>query len=256
MFNAPEVGTSAMPKILAQGSATEAGNNPILWVLACAVLGVIVLQSVVYILAVRRNAVAADMTQKEVATAFRTGAIAAIGPSLAVVLIAVAMLPLFGTPPVLVRIGLIGSAAAELASASAAAGTMNAELGGAGYDQNVFVVALAAMSLSGACWMIATLILTPVLYKGEAKLLKVNPAIMSVIPTAALLGAFAALGMQEVQKSSAHVVAIAISALIMAILLWIAKVKKQHWLNEWALGFAMLGGLVAAVIAHNSGLTV
>lgn len=57
----------------------------------------------------------------EVNKAFRVGAISAIGPSLAVVLIAVAMLPLFGAPTVLVRIRLIGSARTELAPAVAVA---------------------------------------------------------------------------------------------------------------------------------------
>ena len=44
-----------------------------------------------------------------------------------------------------VRIGLVGSAATESASASLAATTMGATLGGAGYNQGVFAVAFMAM---------------------------------------------------------------------------------------------------------------
>ena len=86
-------------------------NSPLLWILAIVVLGVVLLQSTIYMIAVRKNAEGAGMSQREVYQSFRAGGVAAIGPSLAVVLVAIALLPLFGTPAILVRIGLIGSAA-------------------------------------------------------------------------------------------------------------------------------------------------
>lgn len=229
-------------------------NLPLLWVLALAVFAVIIIQSAIYMRAVRRNAESADMSQAEVKAAFRAGAVASIGPSLAVALVAIALLPLFGTPPVLVRVGLIGSAATEVASASLASGTMGADLGGPGYNQQVFTVALMAMSLSGAGWMISALILTPIFKRGSHKLQQVNPALMSVVPGAALLAAFASLTMTELPKSSAHIVAVSASAVVMLISLLIARSLSLAWLREWALGFAIAGGLVAAYFAHYAGL--
>ncbi len=240
--------------IRAQGTSTDIGsiaNSTLLWVLALAVLGVVLFQSAVYMVAVRKNASGADMTHREVFQAFRAGGVAAIGPSLAVVLVAIALLPLFGTPPILVRIGLIGSAATETASASIAAGTVGATLGDESYTQNVFLIALMAMSLSGACWMIATLILTPLLARGETALAHVNPALLAIIPAAALLAAFSGLTINELPKSSFHILATIVSAVIMAICLWIAKHFNQAWLREWALGFSIIGGLIAAYIATN-----
>jgi hypothetical protein len=240
--------------ILSQSTASDisaVANTPLLWILAVAVLGVVLLQSFVYMRAVRKNAAGADMTQHEVFHAFRAGGVAAIGPSLAVVLVAIALLPLFGTPPILVRIGLIGSAATETASASIAAGTMGANLGDSTYTQEVFVVALMAMSLSGACWMISTLILTPILARGQDKLTKVNPALMAIVPSAALLAAFAGLTVTELPKSAFHILAVVVSAIIMAICLWVARRLNQAWLREWALGFSIIGGLIAAYIATN-----
>lgn len=238
----------------AAGSSTDIdaiANAPLLWMLALAVLLVILIQSAVYMNAVRKNAEGADMTQREVFQAFRAGGVAAIGPSLAVVLVAIALLPLFGTPAILVRIGLIGSAATETASASIAAGTLGADLGGDDYTQNVFVVALMAMSLSGACWMLSTLILTPILSRGQDRLTRVNPALMAILPSAALLAAFAGLTVTELPKSGVHVLAVAASAAVMAACLWVAKNLDQPWLREWALGFSIIGGLVAAFIATN-----
>ncbi|WP_029090155.1 DUF5058 family protein [Brevibacterium album] len=241
------------PDLLASTDVPGLANTPILWILALAVLSVVGIQSAIYMVAVRRNAEAADMSPREVNRAFRAGGIAAIGPSLAVVLVAVALLPLFGTPPVLVRIGLIGSAATEVASAELAAQTMGSGLSGDGYTTDVFVVALMAMSLSGAGWMLATLILTPVLKTGSAKLQKVNPALMSIVPGAALLAAFAALAMTELPKSGVHAVAVAVSAVIMAVCLLIANRLRAAWLKEWALGFAIVGALTVAYFVHHAG---
>lgn len=240
--------------ILAQGTSTDIvsiANAPLLWVLAIAVLGVVLLQSAVYMKAVRKNAAGADMTQREVFQAFRAGGVAAIGPSLAVVLVAIALLPLFGTPSILVRIGLIGSAATETASASIAAGTVDANLGDSTYTQSVFLIALFAMSLSGACWMISTLILTPILARGQDKLTKVNPALMAIVPSAALLAAFGGLTVTEFPKSSIHILAVCVSAVIMGVCLFVAKRLNQAWLREWALGFSIIGGLIATYIATN-----
>ena len=86
---------------MASGSADYIGlaNAPILWILAMAVMGVVVVQSLIYMTAVKKNAESAGMSQHEVRSAFRAGGVAAIGPSLSVVLLAIALLPLFGTPP-------------------------------------------------------------------------------------------------------------------------------------------------------------
>lgn len=99
--------------------------------------------------------------------------------------------------------------------------------------------------------MISTLILTPILSRGQDKLTKVNPALMAIVPSAALLAAFAGLTVTELPKSSIHVLAVIVSAAIMGVCLWVAKQFKQAWLREWALGFAIIGGLVAAYVATN-----
>lgn len=236
------------------GSIPSLANMPILWIIALAVLAVILLQSTIYLLAVRRNAAAAEMSKHEVNQSFRAGAVSAIGPSLAVVLVSISLLPLFGTPPVLVRVGLIGSAATEVASAEIASGTMGASLGSDTYTQSVFLVALFAMSLSGAGWMLCTLILTPFLSKGSSKLTQVNPALMAIVPSAALLAAFAALTVTEVPKSMVHAITVVASAIVMALCMWVAKAAKADWLKEWGLGISVIVALVVAGFAHYSGL--
>ncbi|WP_404291152.1 DUF5058 family protein [Glutamicibacter arilaitensis] len=215
-------------------------NSPVLWACAIGVFLVIVLQSVIYMKAAKVAAPHIGMSQQEIKRSFNAGAISALGPSLAVVMVAVALLTVFGTPAVLVRIGLIGSVSYETAAAAIAVNTAGAELGGPTYTQAVFGLALAAMSLGGAMWMIATLVLTPLLKRGDSALRKVNPAIMMVVPGAAMVAAFMVLGIGELPKSWIHVVAFGSSAVIMTVLMLIAKQVDKPWIKEWALGIAII----------------
>ena len=243
------------PLLPRDGSSTNilgVANTPILWVFALAVFAVVIIQSLIYMKAAAKAGPAADISQTELRASFRAGAVAAIGPSLAVVLVSIALLSLFGTPAVLTRIGLVGSAATETASASIAAGTMGAELGGVDYTQTVYAVAFTAMSLSGAMWMVCCLIFTPLLRRGDTKLRQVNPGLMAIIPTAALLGAFASLGVAELPKSGVHVITVAASAAVMGMCLFLAKRLQAPWLREWGLGISIVLGLVIAYLAHTA----
>ncbi|MEV7605917.1 DUF5058 family protein [Paenarthrobacter sp. NPDC089322] len=223
-------------------------NHPVLWACAIGVFLVIILQSVIYYRAVKQAAPEANLTAAQVRGSVRTGAVAAIGPSLAVSLIALSLLPLFGTPAVLTRIGLVGSAAFDVAAAGIAAGTQGAQLGGHTYTQKIFALGFAAMTLGGLLWMLAALILTPVLSKGDAKLRKINPAVMTIVPAAALLGAFFTLALQETLKSPTHLITMLVSAAVMGVCLLVAKQLKRPWVREWGLGIAILVALAVAFV--------
>lgn len=238
----------------ATGTVASYAGSAVLWACALAVFAVIVVQTVIYMHAARANGPEVGFTRQDLRMSFRSGAVAAIGPSLAIVIVAVALLALFGTPAVLIRIGLVGSAATETSSASLAAGTMGADLGGSGYNAEVFAVAFFAMALSGGMWMVATLALTPLLKRGDARLRAVNPVLMSIVPSAALLAAFASLGIAELGKTSVHILTVVVSALTMAVCLWLSKTLHQVWLREWGLGFGIIVGLVVAYYAHHSGM--
>lgn len=246
-----------IPPTLALGdpSSTDIwalANHPVLWICALGVFAVIFVQTILYMKAVRAAAPHVEMPARELKESFRAGAVASIGPSLAVVLVAIALLALFGTPAVLLRIGLVGSAQAETASAQLAATTMGADLGGELYTQQVFAVAFITMSLSGGMWMLSTLLLTPVLKKGGKSLAKKNPAVMALIPTAALIAAFSSLSIAELPKSSVHAMLVFISAGLMGLFLLLAKLLNAGWLREWALGFSIIISLTAAYFLHTA----
>lgn len=218
----------------------EVANSPVLWACAVGVFLIIIVQSLIYMKAAKQVAPAAGLTESDLKTAFRTGAVTAIGPSMAVVFVALALLSIFGGPAVLVRIGLVGSAAYETGAGSIAAGTAGAQLGGDGYTASVFALIFAAITIGGICWMITTLILTPIMKRGDAKIRAVNPLIMTLIPTSAMIAAFTALGIGTFAKGHMNIVAFTVSGLVMAVLVLLNKKLNQQWIREWALGIALI----------------
>ncbi|GAA5091633.1 DUF5058 family protein [Microbacterium yannicii] len=235
-----------------------AADQPILWLCVAGVFAVIAAQTVIYFLAVRRAAPAVGMSGGEVKSSFRAGAVAAIGPSMAVALIAITLISVFGTPGVLTRIGLIGSAAFDVAAAGIAAGTQGATLGGEGYTQAVFATVLLCIALAGAGWMLVTLIATPLLKRGTRRLesggTARTAAAMAIIPTAALLGAFGTFAIQQFQKGLAATIVVLASALAMLVCLWIAKAARQSWLREWGLGISLVVGIVVGILVSGAGI--
>lgn len=138
-------------------------NSPFLWGCAISIFLVIILQSVIYIRAGFKEAPVVGMPRSEVHTAIRAGAISAImGPSIAIVVVAVGLLSLFGGFAVLMRIGLIGSAGYELIAANAGSEALGIELGGEGFDGQAFATVFTVMSLGGAMWMTSALTIGPV----------------------------------------------------------------------------------------------
>ncbi|WP_407645306.1 DUF5058 family protein [Glutamicibacter mysorens] len=93
------------------------------------------------------------------------------------------------------------------------------------------------------------LILTPLLKRGDSALRKVNPAVVTVVPGAAMIAAFMVLGIGELPKSALHLVAFASSAVIMTLLMLLARWLQASWIKEWALGIAILLSLAITYFA-------
>ncbi|WP_036320119.1 DUF5058 family protein [Microbacterium indicum] len=234
-----------------------AAMHPVLWIAAIAVFAIIGIQTVIYFRAARVAAPAAGMSRQEVNKAYRAGVISSIGPSLAVCLIAVTLIGVLGTPGVLVRIGLIGSAPYELTSAGVVASSVGAELGGEGWTQQVFAAALLAMGIGGAGWMIVTLIVTPILKRGQNRVeasSKRGAATMAIVTTAAMFGAFGAFGIQQLAAGVVPALVALSSAVVMILAMLLARSPRFAWLKEWALGIALVIGIGVAILLTQTGI--
>ncbi|MGJ7906083.1 DUF5058 family protein [Actinopolyspora sp. H202] len=220
--------------------------SPVLWLAVIGIFLVITVQSLAYLRAASNAAKANDIPRETLVRAFRTGAVSAFGPSLAVVFVAIGLLTMFGTPAVLTRVGLIGSVMFETLAAQTAADSIGIELGGAGYDNSAFALVFFTMSVGGAAWMISALIFTPLLRRTDRKVRSLNPSVMAIVPGAAMIAAFCYLGLNESMKSGVHLITFVTGAVVMLVLQLVAARTGKQWIREWSLGISMAGALLGA----------
>lgn len=230
----------------------EVANSPVLWMFAFAVFAVIGFQALRFYSLARENAKEGHATGKELGTAMRVGAISAVGPSIAVAIVALSLIPVFGTPVVLMRIGMVGSVPYEVAAANASADAMGVPLGGEGFTSTAFATVFFTMAMGAAVWMLQVIFLTSSLGKASDKIARWRPWVMSALTGGALLGAFSYLTINQAKGGTGNIIVIFASGTAMAILLFIAEKYQKPRIKEWALGVAMIVGLIAAGFVANS----
>lgn len=231
-------------------------NSRALWIMALLLVAVVVVQALLYL----RHALAFSnrfdlLSPEEKARVYKTATITSIGPAVAVFIVSVSLVALIGAPMTLMRIGVIGSAVFELYASAQGANALGVQLGKEGYDVQAFTNSVWAMTLGGAGWIVATLILTKRLGSAQAKMQASSPRtllIMGMITPAVIFlvlsinAAFNIKGLGNIQIEADKLAAALGAALSMLAFRQIGK--SQPWIREWSLGFGLLIGLAAGQI--------
>lgn len=221
-------------------------NSWPLWIFALLVIGIVIVQAIIFIRLASKTAQSVGMTSTEVKSAIRTGAISSLGPSFAIIVVAISLLTLIGDPVTLMRIGIIGSAPIETVGASIGAQEAGSELGSAHFTEKAFTNAVWVMCLGGMGWLLFTVLFTKSLGNMQKKITakgNKNVLLMQSVSTAAMIGAFSYLGSGEMVKGINESIVLIATFLTMPIILWASKRFDKKWLQEWSLGLVVIIGL-------------
>ncbi|MFD1360843.1 DUF5058 family protein [Lentibacillus salinarum] len=223
----------------------QLANSLPLWILASLVVGFVIFQAIMFIRLCSRTSSSVGMTSTEVRAAIRAGAISSLGPSLAIVFVAIAMITLIGDPVTLMRIGIIGNASIETVGASLGAQAAGADLGSAGFTEQTFTAAVWTMCLGGMGWLLFTALFTKSLGKIQDKAVSKskNVNVLTAVSTAAMIGAFSYLGGREMVKGFDESIVLVVAFGVMPIIIWVANKFGFSWLKEWSLGLVIMVGL-------------
>lgn len=220
----------------------ELANSSIMWIFAVIIIAIVIFQGIKFIQLATKARKDVDMTEQEVRSALKTGAIAAIGPSFAIVIVAISLIAFLGDPLTLIRIGIIGSAPVESVGATMGANAYGTELGGAGYNAKAFTAVVWTLCLGGVGWLIFTALSTKSMSKIEKKITNKgvkSKQTMAVVTTAAMVAAFGNLASAEMIKGFAYIVVAVAAALSMLLLTSLANKLNLKWLREWSLGLSI-----------------
>jgi len=220
-------------------------NSAPFWIISIIVVGIVIFQAIIFMKIAWKSAPEVGMTNKEVKTAIRTGFVSSIGPSFGIVVVLVSLIALIGSPITLMRIGIIGSAATELGAAEIGASAFGTTLGADDFSLQAFTTVVWTMCIGGMGWLLFTALFTKTLGKSQKKIEKKNPKIMAAVSMAAMLGAFGYLASEKMSASFSHLTAGAVALIVMVAIMISAEKMNKAWIKEWAMGIAMVVGMVS-----------
>lgn len=228
----------------------EIVEGPVMWVIAVLTVSVVVVQAaLIYRLTRRFVRQQQIMTGEEVKTAMKTGAVASIGPAMAVFILGLSMVSLLGAPVTLMRVGIVGSANTEMIAASLGTAVAGVALGA----QELTLQALAAALFAMAVMSLGHLIAAPLVARGLGKSFQrvlypeegKKPGKLTIFFGAVFpLLFFAALAATQISQGLDYLAVMVVSAAVMLALNTISKRKNIRWLKEWSMGLAVLAAIL------------
>lgn len=223
----------------------KVANSFPIWIIAALVIGIVIFQAVVFIRLASKTAPSVGLTTLEVKSVVRTGAISSLGPSFAIIIVAISLITFLGNPVTLMRIGIVGSAPIETVGASLGAQAAGSELGSSTFTEQAFTTAVWVMCLGGMGWLLVTALFTKSLGKFQEKISRKNSNVrlLSIVSTAAMIGAFGYFGAGQMIKGINETVVFIAAFLVMPVIIWASNKFKMNWLREWSLGLVIVVGL-------------
>lgn len=225
----------------------DIANSRWLWLSTLPVVSIVLLQAAIFLRRAWSDGKKMGMSDEKLKSGFKTGVISAIGPSVAVLAAMLALIATVGAPIAWMRLSVIGSVAFELPAAELGVSQFGYSLGDQGITETAYATAVWAMTLGGTGWLLVSAFGTRHMEKVRVKISNGNEKLIPIISSAAMLGAFAYFLSGEVTAGTPETGSIAVGGLVMLGLLHLADSRDIQWLREWALGTAMLIGLLVGV---------
>ncbi len=219
-------------------------NHPAMWMAAGLAVAVVVVQAIIFFMKSYKAGKEIGLTEKQMKSAVKSSAISSIGPSLVILVGMVSLIVTMGGPISWMRLSFIGSVTYELMAAGFGADAMGVTLGKAGMSNVVFTNSVWTMTLGALGWLIFTFFFTHKMDKLNNVLSKGKKAMVPIISAGAMLGAFAYFNADRILKFDNGAVACVSGLIIMAFLTYLNNNKGVKWLKDWALSFAMFGGMI------------
>lgn len=228
----------------------EIASSLTLWVIAFVLIGIVIFQSIMFIRIARKSAPEVGLTKEDMKKAVKVSFVTSIGPSLAIGIVVISLITLLGSPMVLARLGIIGSAQTETGAAEVGAKVAGIPLGSDLFTTEAFTLVVWTMSVGAVGWLLFVFLFTKTMGKIQHTVLMKHPKKMTLITMAAMIGAFGALAMEQMIVSPSYFVTGIVSILTMYLMqfLTVKLGDKGNWIKEWSLGIAILVGMIGGYV--------
>ena len=231
-----------------QTNYLQMANSIWLWLAAGAAVTVVLVQAFIFGKKSYSTGLEIGLTREQMNDAIKSSVITAIGPSVVVLSAMIALLVSIGGPMSWMRLSFIGSAMFEMMAASFGTQAVGVTMGSDPMTDVAFANAVWTMTLGSIGWIVFATLSADKMEKVQQKFSGSDTALMGVIATAAVLAAFGANSATHLIALNKNTVSCVAGGVIMLILSPLADSKDIKWLKEWALFFALMGGMLVAVV--------
>jgi hypothetical protein len=224
-------------------------NSSYFYLWGSIIILVIMIQAILFIRLAWKEGKRIGLSSKRMLQGLRAGMVAAIIPSISIVIALIAMSGALGIPFPWIRLSVIGSAPYELIAAGIGATSMGVKsLGGEGYNQYVFANSAWVMTI-GAMWSgLIVFFFLKKIKKQYAKIERKDPNWMKIISLAAFFGVVCIFLPQPIVAGGVPLITTITGAILMIIFAFLIKKFELKWLREFALPFSMVGAMASAII--------
>lgn len=226
----------------------EIANSLWMWLAAGAAVTIVLIEAVVFAKKSYSTGLEIGLTEGQMKSAVKSSVITAIGPAIVVLSAMIALLVSLGGPISWMRLSFIGSAMFEMMAASFGANAVGATIGTDTMTGVAYANAVWTMTLGALGWIIVATLSADKMDKVQKKFSGSDTKLMGVIASGAILAAFGANSAVHLVALNKNTVSCIAGGIVMLVLNYIADSKNIKWLREWALFFALVGGMAAAVL--------
>lgn len=228
----------------------KVANSPAMWISCIPAVALVVYQAMIFTKKAIKDGQRMGVTKEQMKIAAKSSAVAAIGPSLVIVIGMVALLSSMGGPVAWMRLAYIGSVMYELGAADRAATAAGSTLGTANMTVEAFACAVWVMVICSLGWIIISALFTNKMGTLRDKVAGSNSAKIAVISIGGGLGAF---GYQSFDRFysvangavrfDAQTVAVIAGFAAMAAIGVYGKKHNSGWAKKFGMTIAMLVGM-------------
>ncbi len=233
-------------------------NHPVLYVITCAVIGLVIFQSVFFLRRALRRAEELGIAKDKIRKVIRTAAVFTVAPALAIVIGVMTLSKDLGVPLPWLRLSVIGSLSYETIAASNALRAMGKTLGvGGSVTAQQYVTVLFVMTICILAGITLLSFIGKRLQQGMERRAERDKNWAELFTNAMFIGmitAFVGFIFSDV-SSVVHgetyglipVFVFVVAMIVTAVCGILMKKKNWNWLGDYALPFALLAGMASAI---------
>ncbi|MEL7647113.1 MAG: DUF5058 family protein [Sedimentibacter sp.] len=224
-------------------------NGGTLWFLCALVIVAVIIQTIVFMKKGWAEAIALGVPKEQLKKTVTASISVSILPSIPIILILFAMLPIMGVPIPWLRLTVIGSAGYEMLAASMGVAATGQKFAAGSFSKEAFGAAIWVMSIGGSVATLVTLCILRPITLAYDKFKASNIKLITIIGLCCLTGVLGSVTADYGTRSVMGGIVISISAISAFVLITIAKkFPKLKWLNDFYLALSMIIAMAGAII--------